>query len=147
MIERLLSQALSTRFEENDLLDCFLVVINVGKYDRVQVFIDSDSHLTLERCRKVSRYLEKQIEEKGWLGEKYTLEVSSPGLDRPLKLKRQYYKNIGRKIEITTNDGSSIKGILTAVDDNKIGIVDDLTKNIEVEFKNIDQAKILASFK
>ena len=95
MIEKLLSEVLEQRFREEDLNDCFLVDVVEKKNDRIEVYIESDATLTIDTCKKVSRYLEKQIEEHKWLGEKYTLDVSSPGVDNPLKLVRQYKKNVG----------------------------------------------------
>jgi ribosome maturation factor RimP len=88
------------------------------------------------------------------------LDVSSPGVGRPLKLKRQYFKNIGRNVEIKLTDGSKIEGTLTAADDEKI-IVHTRTKeevegkkgkkwverDNEVPFDTISETKITISFK
>ncbi len=147
MIERLLSEALEKRFQEEDLKDCFLVDIVTKKDSKVEVYIDSDSSLSLDTCRIVSRYLENLIEENNWLGEKYTLEVSSPGLDRPLSLLRQYVKNIGRKIRVTKEDGSKIEGKLTAATPDKIEVEINSTKETSIKFDDIKTAKILVSFK
>jgi len=68
--------------------------------NKLEVFIDSDTSLPLSKCQKISRYLEYHIDENQWLGEKYIIEVSSPGISRPLTLERQYQKNIGRKLAI-----------------------------------------------
>ena len=147
MIERLLSEALVERFKEEDLDDCFLVEIEIKQNDRVEVYIDSDSSLPIEKCRKTSRYLEKLIEENGWLGERYTLEVSSPGLDRPLKLMRQYLKNIGRKIRVISTDDTKIEGKLKMVADNSLSVQKSDNNEVEIPFENIKTAKILVSFK
>ena len=100
MIVEKITDLLDKKFTEEDFSDCFLVDIKAHAHNKIDVFIDSDSGVTFEKCQKISRYLERFIDENGWLGEKYVLEVSSPGISRPLKFKRQYAKNIGRKVEV-----------------------------------------------
>ena len=146
MIERLLSTVLEERFEEEDLKDCFIVDIVIKPHDRFEVYIDSDSHLSLERCQKVSRYLERKIEENEWAGEKYVLEVSSPGLDRPLKLARQYKKNVGRTVKITTKDDEVLTGVLEAVADSGISLNRN-GKSTKLEFDDIKKTLVQVSFK
>jgi ribosome maturation factor RimP len=125
---------------------------------RLEVFIDSDSGVTFEKCRKISRYLEAVIEEENWFGEKYTLDVSSPGLTRPLKLKRQYVKNIGRKLDVTLKDGEKKKGQLIKVEDEAITLEETLRvkegkKKVrkvvqsEIPFETIKKSLVVISFK
>ena len=76
--------------------------------------------MTIDQCAKVNRYLQFHIDEEGWLGEKYTLDVSSPGIGRPLQLLRQYHKNIGRTLEVKVKEEKSYKGILIAVGETDI---------------------------
>lgn len=147
MIERLLSEALEKRFQEDDLNDCFLVDIVVGTNDKVEVFIESDADLSYSTCKKVSRYLEQLIEENNLLGERYTLDVSSPGIGRPLKLKRQYLKNVGRKIRIKNEEGNKIEGKLIYADDTKVKVEQEKDKVVEINIEDITTAKILVSFK
>lgn len=147
MIERLLSEVLEQRFQEEDLKDCFLVDIVISKNDRVEVFIESDSTLTIDTCRVVSRFLEKKIEENNWLGEKYTLDVSSPGLDNPLKLVRQYIKNVGRNIKVVDQHDQITEGKLIYADEELIRIEQDKSSVAEVKMENIKKAIILISFK
>jgi ribosome maturation factor RimP len=122
-IETLLEQ----KFVEPGFEDCFVVEALLLPGNKLEVFIDADSGITFEKCQKVSRYLEAAIDEAGWLGDDYTLEVSSPGLDRPLKLWRQYKKNAGRKVTITLKnplpDGSqTIEGQLLRVEEGHISV-------------------------
>ncbi len=105
---------LESKFSEEGFEDCFLVeLVFNDKTKKLEVFIDADNGLAFDRCQKVSRYLESYIDEHNILGEKYILEVSSPGISRPLVFLRQYAKNVGRKVEITMNDGTQIVGTLT----------------------------------
>lgn len=147
MIEKLLSDAVEARFREEDLKDCFLVAVETKGDARVEVYIDSDSSLSIDTCRKVSRHLEHLIEENGWLGEKYTLDVSSPGLDRPLTMLRQYRKNVGRQIKVVTIENETIKGTLAAVSEDQITVKISDKRSEEIAMENIKKAKILVSFK
>ena len=121
MIEGKITELLNKKFQEEEFEDCFIVEIVLNN-KKLNVFIDCDSGVTFEKCRKLSRYLESYIDEEGWLGEKYTLEVSSPGIGRPLVLARQYKKNIGRKVEVSRHEGKAEEGKLIAVNDETIVI-------------------------
>lgn len=147
---------LDKKFEEEEFSDCFLVEANHNN-TKLELFIDSDSNITFEKCRKISRYLEAFIDEKGWLGEKYTLEVSSPGITRPLKFKRQYLKNIGRKMEIKVKEEGKKKGLLIKVTDDHVYLeekvrVKEGKKKVnkvlthEIAFDNIEKAIVKFSF-
>src|SRR3954466_2645401 len=93
----------------NDLLAAhplhFLVEIRIKPTNNVKVFIDGDEGIILSELIDYNRKLYKILEESAMFPDgDFSLEVSSPGLDEPLKLFRQYKKNIGRFIEITLND-------------------------------------------
>jgi len=110
--------------------DCFLVSFKVKPTNNYKIFLDSDSGLTLEKCLKVNRQLRRSIEEVGIYPEgDFSLEVSSPGVDAPLKLHRQYLKNIGRSLEIELIDeeAKGITGKLVVVEDDKI-ILENIVK-------------------
>lgn len=100
--------------------DCFTVEIELKPGQHLNVFADSDSGMTFEKCQSISRHLEKYLDENGWLGEKYVLEVSSPGIARPLKFTRQYRKNIGRQLAVTLSDKTEQTGLLKSADDTGI---------------------------
>lgn len=121
MIEEKITGLLEQKFQEEEFADCFLVEISLN-HSKLNVFIDADSGITFQKCQRISRYLESFIDEEGWLGEKYILEVSSPGIGRPLELKRQYKKNIGRKVEVSLKEGKAKIGQLIAVEENAISI-------------------------
>lgn len=147
MIENRIAEVLSERFKEDDLRSCFLVDVLVDKKNKVTVFVDADDQLTIKMCQQISRFLEKKIEENGWLPAKYTLDVSSPGIDNPLRLHRQYVKNVGRNAEITLSDQTRIEGKISEVDKAFIGL-DVRDKGLtKIPFENIIETKILVSFK
>ena len=126
VIEHKITELLTEKFNEEDFQDCFLVDIKAHQNKKVEVFVDSDSSLTLGKCRQLSRFLEKHIDEHGWLGEKYTLEVSSPGIERPIQFPRQYTKNIGRNVDIILLDGETKSGQLVAADEQSVTIEEKL---------------------
>src|ERR1700744_1086359 len=91
----------------------FLVDIRIKPTNNVKVFLDGDQGISIEKCVQFNRALYKKLEGSGLFpGDDFSLEVSSPGLDEPLKLLRQYKKNVGRQVEITLQDGSRKKGRL-----------------------------------
>ncbi len=138
------------RLAEEDLNACYLVD-TVHSGTKVQIFIDSDEGVSFGECQKLSRYIESVLDETLILGEKYVLEVSSPGIERPLKFLRQYPKNIGREIKSKLKDGSVIKGVLKEVKEEVL-FIESEGKNKkesiinEITFDAVDSSKILISF-
>ncbi len=126
-IEEKIHGLLAAKFQEEAFQDCFLVEFNLLSGNKLEVFVDSDSGLTLDKCQRISRYLEHHLDEGGWLGEKYVLEVSSPGLGRPLKLIRQYFKNVGRAVDVTLLEGDVKTGVLSAVNESAITLEETVT--------------------
>lgn len=124
---------------------------------KVVVIIDGDEGATIEDCAKLSRALAAKLDEEETIPEKYTLEVSTPGVDFPLKLKRQYKKHIGRGFKITLTDKSLVKGKLIGTSDEAIEIAfEEKTdkkskkkemKTMELPFDMIDKAFVQISFK
>ena len=103
--------------------ELFLVDVKVAPGNQITVLLDADEGITIERCTAINKALYKYIEESGLFGdENFSLEVSSPGLDKPLKLHRQYKKNIGRKVEVELNDGIKLEGTLIGVNEEDISI-------------------------
>ena len=103
--------------------DIFLVDLKVRPVNNIKIFLDADSGLGIEKCIKINRALYKIMDEMGIYPEgDFSLEVSSPGIEEPLKIHRQYVKNIGRFVEITLNDESRKEGKLTAVNEEDIVI-------------------------
>lgn len=136
--------------KEGDLDDCFLVDLEQNG-TKVQVFIDTDEGVSFSQCQKLSRKLEAILDEQKMLGEKYILEVSSPGVSRPLKFLRQYPRNVGREIEVSLLEGDKIKGLLKEVDGDVLTIETmgknkKETVNKEIRFDAVDSSRILISF-
>ena len=82
--------------------DLFLVEVRIKPTNNVKIFIDGDQGVSIERLVQLNRRLYKEMEEGSiFPNGDFSLEVSSPGLDEPLKMHRQYQKNIGRFAEVT----------------------------------------------
>lgn len=134
--------------------DMFLVEIRVKPTNNVKVFIDADSGISIEKCISVNRALYKKMEESGLFPNgDFSLEVSSPGLDEPLKLFRQYKKNIGRNVEVITKDGQRKEGKLLEVSEDGFIVEETKGKNKKKEvinhtflFDHIKTTKIQAVF-
>jgi ribosome maturation factor RimP len=107
----------------------FPVEIKISPSNDIKVFLDADDGITIEKCSFINKALYKYIEEKELFpGGNFSLEVSSPGLDEPLKSLRQYKKNIGRKVEVVTLDGAKTEGKLVNVNDHEITIEERIGK-------------------
>ncbi len=103
--------------------DVFLVELKITPGNDIKVFLDADKGITIEKCTKLNRALYKHIEETEMFPENnFSLEVSSPGIDEPLKLNRQYLKNIGRKVEVTLTDETKKEGKLISATQDEITI-------------------------
>ena len=132
----------------------FLVEIRIKPTNNVKVFLDGDNGITIEKCIAINRALYKQLEGSGiFPNDDFSLEVSSPGLDEPLKSDRQYRKNVGRKVEVLLKDGVKLEGKLTEVRDASILVEEIKGKNKkqeiilhEILMENIKSTKIQIVF-
>ncbi len=123
-VEEIIETLVLDKLEAEGWQDVFIVEIRyIQPKNTVQVFLDSDDSVSYEQCTKISRSLEEYLDESGLLGEKYTLEVSSAGLDRPLSQHRQFQKNVGREMRIVLTDGSQMVGTMTKADENFIDLL------------------------
>ncbi len=134
--------------------DVFLVSVRIKPTNNIKLFLDADSGLSIEKCIRINRALYKLIEEKGWYPEgDFSLEVSSPGVDEPLLLERQYRKNTGRRLEVVLHDGTVLLGTLKAADDKGIQIEytegknkKAVTHNRELAYADIKTATVQVTF-
>ena len=109
-VENLLQEA----FEENNSL--FLIECTVDNSNHIKVVIDGDEGVSVNDCIAVSRKIEHNLDREE---EDFSLEVLSAGVSEPLRLPRQYQKNIGRTLAVTTPE-EKIEGKLVKVEDGKI---------------------------
>lgn len=137
--------------------DIFIVELNVYEGNKIKVLLDADSGLAIQSCVSVSRNIEHNLDREE---EDFELSVSSPGLDNPLKVVRQYKKNVGRSLKVKTLDETKFEGVLETADEEKIIILERRKERIEgrkkkewieerheIMYDNIKEAKVVISFK
>ena len=134
--------------------EVFLVDVRIKPTNNVKIFLDADNGLSIEKLVQYNRRLYKDLDESGYFPNgDFSLEVSSPGLDEPLKLHRQYQKNIGRNVEVTHRDGIKTEGKLINVTQHDIVIEEEKGKGKKKEvvahsisFDNIKTTTIQIKF-
>ncbi len=115
----------------------------------LEVYVDSDTGITLEECSDISRKLSEKLDELDLIPGRYRIDVSSPGLDRSLKLLRQYHRNIGRSCKIKYKDNKTIvilEGILESVFEKSI-IIKKNGKLKEIMFSDVSETYIIPKIK
>ena len=134
--------------------DIFLVSIKVKPINNIKIYLDADNGLGIEKCIKINRALYRIMEEMGMYPDgDFSLEVSSPGVDEPLKMLRQYKKNAGREVEVILNDDTKQEGKLIEVNEDTIKITYTEGKNkkavnheVEIPFADIKQTRVKVKF-
>jgi ribosome maturation factor RimP len=132
----------------------FLVDVRIKPTNNIKVFIDGNQGISIDKLVQYNRRLYKQLEEEQLYPDgDFSLEVSSPGLDEPLKLHRQYLKNIGRFVEVTDTEGAKLEGKLLSATENEIVVEEQKGKGKKLEmvqhtipFGNIKSTKIQIKF-
>ena len=128
----------------------FLIDIVIRGTERnrvIEVFIDGEKNITAKDCAEVSRKLNEVFEEKEIVKAAYRLDVSSPGIDRPLLYLKQYPKHINRKFEISYNyndEKRKLKGTLKKIEGENLTFLTNQEQIIN--FNDIINAKVLLSF-
>lgn len=114
----------------------FLVEVRIKPTNNVKVFIDGDKGIPLSSLIDYNRKLYRTLEESGMFpNDDFSLEVSSPGLDEPLKMKRQYKKNEGRFVEVFMKDQSKVEGKLVRVSEDGVEVETETGKGKKKEVK------------
>jgi ribosome maturation factor RimP len=118
---------------------------------RLLVIVDGDNGVTIDACAELSREISRTLDEQDLLPMAYTLEVSTPGLDHPLQLKRQYRKNVGRGFKVHLLNKQIVQGRLESATEDKIVIEEQVknavSKTTEIEYSDIEKAFVMVSFK
>jgi ribosome maturation factor RimP len=149
-VKELLSEALA----ENEEL--FLIDLSFLAENKILVQVDGDKGVALNECMRISRHIEQNLDREE---EDFGLEVTSPNIANPLKVKRQYQKNIGKILQIKTTTNENYEGVLTETNENQVflewkarepkpigkGKVT-VVKTATIEYKNIEEAKVKIIF-
>lgn len=116
--------------EKLALTDCFLVSLSISGDNQIMVEIDSETSVDLDFCVELTRYIEQHFDRDV---EDYSLEIGSYSITKPFVDRRQYRKNIGRKVEVLTEESRKIRGTLVAVDNDGF--------TLEIEEKELLEGK------
>jgi len=122
-------ELISELLDENK--DVFVVSLEVSSNNKISLLIDRLSGLKVDDCVKFSRAIEFGLDREK---EDFELEVSSPGLGSPFKVRQQYEKNIDRDVEVILKDGTTLKGKLAEVNDSDFSL--DAKVRIKAEAKS-----------
>jgi ribosome maturation factor RimP len=114
----------------------------------IEVFIDAEQGVTTDLCAEVSREVSAAIDQANLLTGAYRLDVSSPGIDRPLRYPWQYRKHTGRRVEVKYRIGDQVQmidGTLSSVGETAVAVkTKSLSEPIEIPFESIVEARIPA---
>ncbi|MET1056755.1 MAG: ribosome assembly cofactor RimP [Pedobacter sp.] len=139
----------------SDRPELFLVEVKMLPNNKLIIHVDGDEGISIQDCAAISRHVGFHLEEENTIEKAYNLEVSSPGVGEPLKLKRQYQKNIGRELSVKLAGGEILEGKLLEMNDTAITIeakVKEKGKKAQlvetsIDFDKIIETKVLISFK
>ena len=149
-VQEVLDAALAERKE------LFLIDLSINDANKISVVLDGDLGINLQDCIDISRAVENNLDREE---QDFSLEVASAGISSPLKLIRQYKKNIGRTLKVKTNSLEEIEAQLTMANDEKITIEwqarepkkigkgkETVDKKLELSYVNIKEAIVIISF-
>jgi ribosome maturation factor RimP len=154
-IEKRVTELVNEKIAAEGRTDLFLVDVKMHSNGKLIILVDGDKGIGIADCAAISRHVGFHLEEENVLDTAYNLEVSSPGIDEPLVLPRQYVKNVGRSLAIKMADGSKKEGKLTGMTEDAV-IIEEISKQkgnkveaIEsvVPLTQITETKVLISFK
>lgn len=149
-VEQLIQDFLNTRE------DLYLVDLKISAGNDVVVILDGDTSLSLQDCLDASRAIEFNLDRESV---DFSLQVMSAGLSEPLKLPRQYRKNIGRSLEVITNEDEKVEGELLSADEEKITLMlryrrpklvgkgkEDVEEERVIHYADIKKALVIINF-
>jgi ribosome maturation factor RimP len=120
-----------------------VTITSAGRRSMFTVIVDGDTHLSLDQVTSATKAIGEIVESIQSLGETpFTLEVTSPGLDRPLTKVRHWQKNINRLVKVVLQDGSEIKGRI-----NEVNEANSVVGEIKVNYSDIKRATLEVEFK
>jgi ribosome maturation factor RimP len=125
-------------------------VVSPGKHRIITCIVDGQTPLNLDQVTSVSRDISELLDAASFLDETaFTLEVTSPGVDRPLTLARHWQKNLNRLVKVVKLDGSVVNGRITSIEESHALLTEDIkgkSKEHTVEFADIKRATVEIEF-
>ncbi|MBS9774276.1 MAG: ribosome assembly cofactor RimP [Tenacibaculum sp.] len=153
MNQQLVKELLQEALDENPSL--FLIDLQFLANNKIKVIVDGDSGIPLSECVRISRNIEHNLDREA---KDFALEVTSPDISHPLKVKRQYAKNVNRILKVETNEGK-FEGTLVEANEDTIKLKwkarepkeigkgkHTVEKEAVIQYSNIKEAKVKIIF-
>ena len=125
-------------------------VLSPGKHRIITCIVDGQTPLNLDQVTSVSRDISELLDSAEFMDETaFTLEVTSPGVDRPLTLSRHWQKNLNRLVKVINQDGSVVNGRITTIEDTHVILIEDIkgkSKEHTIAFADVKRATVEIEF-
>jgi len=125
-------------------------VLSPGKHRIITCIVDGKTPLNLDQVTSVSRDISELLDSAEFMDETaFTLEVTSPGVDRPLTLSRHWQKNLNRLVKVVNQDGSVVNGRITTIEDTQVILIEDIkgkSKEHTIAFADVKRATVEIEF-
>jgi len=143
-----ITQKIAEIVERKGFFPIEIIVRGTPQKRVIEVFIDGEKDVSAGDCAEVSREINSELENLPAAGKDYRLDVSSPGVDKPLIFLKQYPKHINRNFEVSYKSGEDTKkltGKLKSIDDEELTFLSQ-NNEVKINFNNIKKAKVIVSF-
>ena len=144
-----IAQKIAEIVERKGFFPIEIIIRGIPSKRVMEVFIDGENDVSADDCANVSREINSELENLPEAGNDYRLDVSSPGVDKPLKFLKQYPKHIKRNFEVSYKSGEETKkilGKLISVEEENLIFLCKNVGEVKVKFNNIKKAKVTVSF-
>jgi ribosome maturation factor RimP len=144
-----IAQKIAEIVERKGFFPIEIIIRGIPSKRVMEVFIDGENDVSADDCANVSREINSELENLPEAGNDYRLDVSSPGVDKPLKFLKQYPKHIKRNFEVSYKSGEETKkisGKLISVEEENLTFLCKNVGEVKVKFNNIKKAKVTVSF-
>lgn len=118
-LKEIIAQEVNRYFENTSL---FLVEVKVLSNGKIEIFADGISNITIDECVQLSKHIYQFLEENNLMNDNISLDVSSPGMEEPLKVPQQFQKQIGKQVEVVLKNGLKIIGELLNTTETEVRI-------------------------
>ena len=144
-----IAQKIAEIVERKGFFPIEIIIRGIPSKRVMEVFIDGENDVSADDCANVSREINSELENLPEAGNDYRLDVSSPGVDKPLKFLKQYPKHIKRNFEVSYKSGEETKkilGKLISVEEENLTFLCKNVGEVIINFNNIKKAKVTVSF-
>lgn len=147
--EHKLTEMLRPAVEEVGVELLGIEFVSAGKHSILRIFIDHENGIDVDNCADVSRQVGAILDVEDPISTEYNLEVSSPGLDRPLFTLEHYKGIVGEtvnvRLSLPLNGRRKFKGILNAIENDLLIVTVD-NEEFELVFSNVDKGNLVHNF-